>query len=159
MVNVNETLYLVSGLICRRKTSETRGYIRCNWAALSCFFSRSTSFFKKRMWRIMFSGESISMEMSLGDGGAETGWSNFSCRILYWKKIRQGETVCLWKTKQHTSCRICFIEAPVMNELQNEFTGQLIFSAPFISTSGHPYLAFRAKDRAEGSTLLFFPFK
>lgn len=38
------------------------------------------------MWRIMFSGESISMEISLGDGGAETGWSNFSCRILYGKK-------------------------------------------------------------------------
>lgn len=31
----------------------------------------------------MFSGESISMEMSLGDGGADTGWSNFSCRILH----------------------------------------------------------------------------
>lgn len=35
----------------------------------------------------MFSGESISMEMSLGDGGADTGWSNFSWRILHRKRI------------------------------------------------------------------------
>lgn len=33
----------------------------------------------------MFSGESISIDMSLGDGGADTGWSNFSCKILYEK--------------------------------------------------------------------------
>lgn len=80
----------------RRPGRETRDYVRCNWAALSCFFSLSTSFFKNLMWRIMFSGESISMEMSLGDGGAETGWSNFSCRILPWKeKFQQWKTVSL----------------------------------------------------------------
>lgn len=61
----------------------TEGHVRCNWAARSCFFSRSTSFFKNLICLIMFSGESISMEMSLGDGGADTGWSNFSCRILH----------------------------------------------------------------------------
>lgn len=34
------------------------------------------------MCRIMFSGESISMDTSLGEGGADTGWSSFSWRIL-----------------------------------------------------------------------------
>ena len=83
IVNIGKTLYLVSGLILWTDDQRHQGYVRCNWAALSCFFSLSTSFFKNLMCRIMFSGESISMEMSLGDGGADTGWSNFSCRILH----------------------------------------------------------------------------
>lgn len=43
------------------------------------------------MCRIMFSGESISMDMSLGDGGADTGWSSFSCRILQFERERERE--------------------------------------------------------------------
>lgn len=63
-------------------------YSRCNCAALSCFFNLSTSFFKNLICLIIFSGESISIDMSLGDGGADTGWSNFSCKILYEKECK-----------------------------------------------------------------------
>ena len=59
-----------------------RWYSRCISLVRRFFFSRSTSFFRKRMCCIMFSGESISMETSRGDGGADTGWSSFSWRIL-----------------------------------------------------------------------------
>lgn len=79
----------------------TGDHVRCNWAARSCFFSRSTSFFKNLICLIMFSGESISMEMSLGDGGADTGWSNFSCRILHSqeeKKKKKKEKKATMKT-------------------------------------------------------------
>lgn len=55
---------------------------RCSSVVRRLFFSLSTSSFRKRICRIMFSGESISMETSLGEGGADTGWSNFSWRIL-----------------------------------------------------------------------------
>lgn len=145
------------GWLCPQKTSKIRGDIRCNWAALSCFFSLSTSFFKNLMWRIMFSGESISMEMSLGDGGAETGWSNFSCRILQWKeKFQQWKTVCLKRQNNILAGGFVFIasscESPEFTGLSNSG------SAHFISTSGLPYLVSRSrsKGRAEGSTLLFF---
>lgn len=57
-------------------------HLRCSSVVRRLFLSLSTSFFRKRICRIMFSGESISMDTSLGEGGAETGWSNFSWRIL-----------------------------------------------------------------------------
>lgn len=141
---------------CAQRTRESSGYIRCNWAALSCFFSLSTSFFKNLMWRIMFSGESISMEMSLGDGGAETGWSNFSCRILPWKeKFQQWKRVCL-KRQNNLLAGVCFqsklLQITGITGLSNSG------SAHFISTSGLPYLVSRSrsKGRAEGPTLFFF---
>lgn len=61
---------------------KVRGHLRCSSVVRRLFLSLSTSFFRKRICRIMFSGESISMDMSLGEGGADTGWSNFSWRIL-----------------------------------------------------------------------------
>ena len=88
----------MSGLLLWTDDQWQQAYVRCNWAALSCFFSLSTSFFKNLMCRIMFSGESISMEMSLGDGGADTGWSNFSCRILHWKEKSNNEKQFVFKT-------------------------------------------------------------
>lgn len=63
---------------------------RCSSVVRRLRFRRSTSLFRKRMCRIMFSGESISMEMSRGEGGADTGWSSFSCRILK-KNKREDE--------------------------------------------------------------------
>lgn len=75
------------------------GHLRCSSVVRKLFLSLSTSFFRKRICRIMFSGESISMETSLGDGGADTGWSSFSWRILVWK---------IGKTKQNTGLLLLF---------------------------------------------------
>lgn len=68
------------------QVGDYKRHLRCSSVVRRLFFSLSTSFFRKRICRIMFSGESISMDTSLGEGGAETGWSNFSWRILAWKQ-------------------------------------------------------------------------
>lgn len=52
------------------------------------------------------------MEMSLGDGGADTGWSNFSCRILH-RKEKKKERKKKATMKKQFACnrRLCDIRA------------------------------------------------
>ena len=83
------------------------GHSRCSSVVRRLFFRRSTSFFRKRMWRIMFSGESISMETSRGEGGADTGWSSFSWRILVRTNTNQrAESNCVPTDVCATICAI-----------------------------------------------------
>ena len=46
------------------------------------------------------------MEMSLGDGGADTGWSNFSCRILHRKRGGEYNNEEQFAVKEHTTSKL-----------------------------------------------------